>query len=258
MRFGHHITSCEHTRRKLDVRDLFLSVVKGCHFFHGLRVQHHKATWNKKTSERINAALCVLIKSRKMLQFAQQTSKSYMLVISWTQVHQTKIASRHSFSLSLSDITEGTCCSIFTENSCLIQFCLIMLEKGWKKDNILKAHRDKNMNVFCKTDTKQWTKQSHDRAQELRESQGGHHGLPVPNKPYGFCGRKAALNGTCPPVPPWSLRHRRVPVWDRPTGPRACSAVVPLYKEARTQHWPKGAMLADKLWGSKKRHAQDN
>ena len=25
------------------------------------------------------------------------------------------------------------------------------------------------------------------------ESRGGHPGLPVPNKPYGFCGRKAAL-----------------------------------------------------------------
>ena len=32
------------------------------------------------------------------------------------------------------------------------------------------------------------------RVQELCESQGGRPGLPVPNKPYGFCGRKAALN----------------------------------------------------------------
>ena len=31
------------------------------------------------------------------------------------------------------------------------------------------------------------------RAQELRESRGGRPGLPVPNKPYGFCGRKATL-----------------------------------------------------------------
>ena len=33
-----------------------------------------------------------------------------------------------------------------------------------------------------------------DRAQELCESRGGRLGLPVPNKPYGFCGRTAALN----------------------------------------------------------------
>ena len=30
-------------------------------------------------------------------------------------------------------------------------------------------------------------------AQELRESGGGRPGLPVPNKPDGFCGRKAAV-----------------------------------------------------------------
>ena len=31
-------------------------------------------------------------------------------------------------------------------------------------------------------------------AQELCESRGGHPGLPVPNSPYSFCGRKATLN----------------------------------------------------------------
>ena len=31
------------------------------------------------------------------------------------------------------------------------------------------------------------------RAQELCESQGGCPGLPVPNSPYGLCGRKAAF-----------------------------------------------------------------
>ena len=30
-------------------------------------------------------------------------------------------------------------------------------------------------------------------AQELCESRGGRRGLPVPNKPPGFCGRKATL-----------------------------------------------------------------
>ena len=32
------------------------------------------------------------------------------------------------------------------------------------------------------------------RALELCESRGDRSGLPVPNKPYGLCGRKAALN----------------------------------------------------------------
>ena len=32
------------------------------------------------------------------------------------------------------------------------------------------------------------------RAQQLCESRGGRPGLPVPNKPDGFCGRKATLN----------------------------------------------------------------
>ena len=31
------------------------------------------------------------------------------------------------------------------------------------------------------------------RAEELCEGRGGRPGLPVPNKPYGFCGRKATL-----------------------------------------------------------------
>ena len=33
-----------------------------------------------------------------------------------------------------------------------------------------------------------------DRAKELCESRGGGTGLPVPNKCYGLCGRKATLN----------------------------------------------------------------
>ena len=32
------------------------------------------------------------------------------------------------------------------------------------------------------------------RAQELCKSRGGRPGLPVPNSPYGLCGRKATLN----------------------------------------------------------------
>ena len=31
------------------------------------------------------------------------------------------------------------------------------------------------------------------RAQELCESRGGRPGLPVPNSPYGLCGRTATL-----------------------------------------------------------------
>ena len=37
----------------------------------------------------------------------------------------------------------------------------------------------------------EWT--SDVRVQELCESRGGRPGLPVPNSPYGLCGRKAAL-----------------------------------------------------------------
>ena len=32
------------------------------------------------------------------------------------------------------------------------------------------------------------------RVQELCESRGGRPGLPVPNRPYGLCGRDAALD----------------------------------------------------------------
>ena len=32
------------------------------------------------------------------------------------------------------------------------------------------------------------------RSQELCESRGGRPGLPVPNSPYGLCGRKATLS----------------------------------------------------------------
>ena len=32
------------------------------------------------------------------------------------------------------------------------------------------------------------------RAQELFESRGGRHGLPVPNGPYGVCGRTGTWN----------------------------------------------------------------
>ena len=34
------------------------------------------------------------------------------------------------------------------------------------------------------------------RGQELCESGGGRPGLPVPNKPRGFCGREATLTQT--------------------------------------------------------------
>ena len=32
--------------------------------------------------------------------------------------------------------------------------------------------------------------------------------------------------------------------------PQHVQQSCPLYKEARTQHWPQGATLAEKLWGS--------
>ena len=62
------------------------------------------------------------------------------------------------------------------------------------------------------------------RAQELCENRGGRPGLPVPNSPYGFCGRKATLKNraqelrerggghTGRPVPysPYGVRGRKV------------------------------------------------
>ena len=36
--------------------------------------------------------------------------------------------------------------------------------------------------------------QSFCRAQVLCESRGGRPGLPIPNSPYGLCGRKVTLN----------------------------------------------------------------
>ena len=45
-------------------------------------------------------------------------------------------------------------------------------------------------------------KQHDRRAHELCESRGGRPGLPVPEGPYGLCGRKTTLN-------PKSLRFRK-------------------------------------------------
>ena len=41
------------------------------------------------------------------------------------------------------------------------------------------------------------------RGQELCESGGGRPGLPVPDNPYGLCGRKATLNCTAFFWPGW-------------------------------------------------------
>ena len=46
------------------------------------------------------------------------------------------------------------------------------------------------------------------RAEELCESRGGRPGrIPVPNNPYGFCGRKATLSLNCQPSS-FQLRSR--------------------------------------------------
>ena len=53
------------------------------------------------------------------------------------------------------------------------------------------------MVLMASVDVKQhWTelKDRCNRAQELCESRAGHPGVPVPNSPYGLCGRKATLN----------------------------------------------------------------
>ena len=43
--------------------------------------------------------------------------------------------------------------------------------------------------TYARTTSACWS----NRGQELCESGGGRPGLPVPNSPYGLCGRKAAL-----------------------------------------------------------------
>ena len=48
---------------------------------------------------------------------------------------------------------------------------------------------------FSNLNTLSWTELVL-RAQELCESGSGHPGLPVPNSPYGLCGRKVTLNWT--------------------------------------------------------------
>ena len=60
-----------------------------------------------------------------------------------------------------------------------------------------------------------------------------------------------SLPSACPSVLPWSARHGWLPMWDRPTIPTACSAVLPPIQGSRTQHRPQSATLEEKLWGSK-------
>ena len=49
------------------------------------------------------------------------------------------------------------------------------------------------VSLTVSVDVKQHRERNLMRAHEPRESQGGHPGLLVPSKPYGFCGRKATL-----------------------------------------------------------------
>ena len=51
------------------------------------------------------------------------------------------------------------------------------------------------------------------RAQELCESRGGRPGLPVPNEPYGFCGRKATLQHHTSNGEETSTERERRGVW---------------------------------------------
>ena len=73
------------------------------------------------------------------------------------------------------------------------------MKSGWKKADsywsvatLQPGFSDGNLKFV---DTK-WFDTKRDRvfrAQELCGSRGGRPGLPVPNKPDGFCGRKATL-----------------------------------------------------------------
>ena len=56
-----------------------------------------------------------------------------------------------------------------------------------------------------------------DRAQELCESRGGRPGLPVPNSPYGLCGRKATLKNRAQELCKSRGGRPRRPVPNKPT-----------------------------------------
>ena len=51
--------------------------------------------------------------------------------------------------------------------------------------------------LMVSVDVKRHSEDDRNRAQELCERRGGHPGLPVPNSPYGLCGRKATLKLLC-------------------------------------------------------------
>ena len=72
------------------------------------------------------------------------------------------------------------------------------------------------------------------RAREPCESRGGRPGLPVPNSPYGLCGRKAVLKQKLPvPNSPYGLCGRKaalkqkLPVPNSPYG--LCGRKAALY-----------------------------
>ena len=48
--------------------------------------------------------------------------------------------------------------------------------------------------LMTSVDVRQHWTRTHIRAQQLCETRGGRPGIPVPNSPYGFCGRKANFN----------------------------------------------------------------
>ena len=56
------------------------------------------------------------------------------------------------------------------------------------------------------------------RAQELCESRGGRPGLPVPNSPYGLCGRKATLKNRAEEFCEGRCGRPGVPVSNSPYG----------------------------------------
>ena len=66
------------------------------------------------------------------------------------------------------------------------------------------------------------------RTQELCESRGGRPGLPVPNSPYGLCGRKATLK---PQSELWSCVKVEVAVLSSP------SLIVRTVSVDVKQHW---------------------
>ena len=78
------------------------------------------------------------------------------------------------------------------------------------------------------------------RAQELCESRGGRPGFPVPNSPYGLCGREATLKNRTQELCESRGGRPGFPVPNSPQGLCGRKATVNLKTQGRTQELCQG------------------